>query len=863
MYQAVAARRSETSNRVRRILLGSVSVAVVSALAPQALAQDAASQPVSTIEELVVTAEKREQSLQDVPVAVSAYTSERRDVLGVNTVEDLARVTPSLSYTNNDRLSIRGFGRLTNAIGTDPSVALYSDGIFSNSMFDASTSPLFIERTEVLRGPQGTLYGRNAIGGALNVIAKRPSDIFKGEVRGMVGNYESWRTDAMVTGPIAEGLRFLIGGSLDRRNKGFIENVGPGEDVGKIKRWMFEAQLEADLGENVVARLRYSKFDWDDTFGVGNTFESVVSPIDTASFTGSGTSALYYNTAYGYTGTNPASLSDPYKVNYNFDSIGSLSDHHRLHFDLTWDLDTVTVKYLGGYQQYTYDTGSDSDLTPRTGTQNIAVDLDGAGPLPGFTATGVSTDARTFYQEKQSWFSNEINISSNSGGPLNWIVGAFQYYQEYDQPQGIRVVGDNAMFAPLTLQGTPSQANPSGAFLNVNGHLENKSYAAFGQIDWEFAENFTLTAGLRYTKDEKDGYDTARYVARLPTLALSFAQNGVPLAVGQSFAVDITTLQVCGGASLASCAANPATADLYVNPYGGGLRRDLSGDWDAFTGTVGVQWEPNRETNLYARYSRGYKSGGWLGSNGLTPNPYADPEYVDSYEIGLKRDFFGRLRVNSAFFYSDYKGFQTPLTVALGTITASQFLNLDAEVWGAELETQWNPIDNLELFANYAYLNTEVTDGCCFVDTNDPGALARGARPTGAALSNGSQPQTLVGNALPLSPENKLSVGANYTFQFDAGSLTAGVSYTYTDDKQVTIFRNPGYTAPSTEVVDARMLWRDAEDRYTVIGFVKNVFDEVGLDSSNLSSLSPVTGPRQTVKPIYPRTFGVELQYRF
>src|SRR5690606_7268542 len=199
----------------------------------------------------------------------------------------------------------------------------------------------------------------------------------------------------------------------------------------------------------------------------------------------------------------------------------------------------------------------------------------------------------------------------------------------------------------------------------------------------------------------------------------------------------------------------------------------------------------NRETNLYARYSRGYKSGGWLGSNGLTPNPYADPEYVDSYEIGLKRDFFGRLRVNSAFFYSDYKGFQTPLTVALGTITASQFLNLDAEVWGAELETQWNPIDNLELFANYAYLNTEVTDGCCFVDTNDPGSLARGARPTGAALPNGSQPQTLVGNALPLSPENKLSVGANYTFQFDAGSLTAGVSYTYTDDKQVTIFRNP------------------------------------------------------------------------
>src|SRR3990170_7163476 len=167
-------------------------------------AQDTQQTRGSVLEEIVVTAEKREQSLQDVPVAVSAYTSVRRDLLGVNTIEDVARITPSLSYTNNDRLSIRGFGRLTNAIGTDPSVALYSDGIFSNSMADSSTPSLFIERTEILRGPQGTLYGRNSIGGTLNVIAKRPSDELGGEARVSVGNYGSWRTDALVTGPVTE-----------------------------------------------------------------------------------------------------------------------------------------------------------------------------------------------------------------------------------------------------------------------------------------------------------------------------------------------------------------------------------------------------------------------------------------------------------------------------------------------------------------------------------------------------------------------------------------------------------------------------------------------------------------------------------
>ena len=125
--------------RLRSGLIMGASIAAICAISPQAFAQVSDDAPM--VEEIVVTAEKREQSLQSIPVAVSAYTSEKRDVLGVNTVEDLARVTPSLSYTNNDRMSIRGHGRLTNAIGTDPSVALYSDGIFSNSMADASTPP--------------------------------------------------------------------------------------------------------------------------------------------------------------------------------------------------------------------------------------------------------------------------------------------------------------------------------------------------------------------------------------------------------------------------------------------------------------------------------------------------------------------------------------------------------------------------------------------------------------------------------------------------------------------------------------------------------------------------------------------------
>jgi iron complex outermembrane recepter protein len=842
--------------RLRSLFVTGASLAALAAAASPAWAQDA-----FTIEELVVTAEKREQSLQDVPVAVTAYTSERRDVLGVATVEDLARVTPSIAYTNNDRLSIRGFGRLTNAIGTDPSVALYSDGIFSNSMADSSTPSLFIERTEILRGPQGTLYGRNSIGGALNIISKRPAYEFSGEVRATVGNYGTWQTDALVTGPVTDGLRFLVGASVQRREEGFIENIGPAGDTSAVKRWMFEAQVEADLGENIVARLRYTKFDWDDSYGVGNVHEAVTTPYDTASITGLGNAALYYNPTFGYAGVNPATR-DPYRIDTNQTAEGKLSDHHRLHFDLTWDLGWATLKYLGGIQSYVYNTNGDEDRSSRTGLFSIPA----ATPFGAYTATNVSPNQRFFYQEKQKWWSNEINLSSNSDGPLNWIVGLYQYRQEYSQPQGLRVLGDPAVQNPLSLAtGGPAPPNPNGNYLFVDGSLEVDSVAAFGQIDYEFAENWTLTAGLRWTKDEKSGTDFARYVSRTNTTTTLLQQFvGLPGAVAQGIALDFTTFVVCGGANLAACHANPLYANLRQVPTGG-LIRDLAAEYDAWTGTLGVQWQPDGDTNIYARYSRGYKSGGWLASNGLTPTPYADPEYVDNYELGFKKTWGGRFQLNTALFYADYQGFQAPLSIILNPTTGSTgttFLNLEARNWGLEIETQWAPIAGLQLFGSYAYINAEITEGCCYVDTNDPRALQPGARPTGPLVGT-SQPQTLVGNRLPMTPEHKLNLGANYTWDFTPGSLTLGATYTYTDDMQTTIFASPRHTAESNEIVDLRALWRDADRRYTIIGYVKNVFDEVAYQSSTVSSATGIGTFRRTNKLNFPRTYGIELQYRF
>ncbi|HKQ15992.1 MAG TPA: TonB-dependent receptor [Steroidobacteraceae bacterium] len=881
----------------QRTLLSCAISSVLGLAGAAALAQETKT---TVLEEVIVTAEKRAVSIQDVPVAVSAYTSETRTLLGVNTVEDLARFTPSVAYRNDDRLAIRGVGRLTNAVGTDPAVALYSDGIFSTSMADTSTPPLFIERTEILRGPQGTLYGRNSVGGAINVISKRPTDEFEGEVRLQGGNYSFYHADGLIRGPITNGLRYLLGAYKENRDDGFIKNEGPAKDGATSDRWMVEAQLEADLGEHAVARLRYSKFEWSDTYGVGNTLLSTISPFDTLSpYIG----GLYYNPDNGFTGTNPA-VNDPYTINTNRTVVGTLEDHNRIHLDFTWDLGGSTLKYFGGYQEYLYHTGSDSDGTSQTAPINIVVpagvagvastmtvDFDGAGPVtpftfnrPTYTARNVTTDLEGFYEESQRWWSNEINLSSNGEGALQWIVGLYQYNTTWDNPQYTIAHGDNAIANPV------GGAEPNPLFRNgsINGHLEGESYAGFGQIDWSFAPNWTLTLGARYTEDKKEGFDEAWYIGRIPSTAIGAAEasfegalRGALPSVGVPSNVDDATLRaLMNNPAFAPLVQGVAAAVLNVtqgialdvtrsatgcttcvdSPTDAGLRRDLKGDWSGTTGTVGLQWQPSSETNVYLRYARGYKAGGFIASANMAPGVYADPEYLNSYELGWKQQVGGRFQINSAVFFYDYTDFQAPLSVQLpgGTFFATQFVNLDAESKGVEVETVWSPIDPLRLFLNASYNDTEITRGCCFQDTTDPAGVAPGAK----VVDPASGAQTLVGNHLPNAPELKYTVGANYTFNWAPGSFTIGGTYSFTDDLQSNVFSNPIATADSNEIADFRMLWNDAKNRYSIIGFVKNAFDETGYIRSAGSSPTAV-GSRRTVGLIYPRTYGAEVQFRF
>ena len=824
---------STNTLRLRSLLAMGASAVALTALAQPALAQDASG---TELEELVITAEKREQSLQDVPVAVSAFTSERRDIAGITGIQDFVNFTPGMNYSGTDRVSLRGAGRNTFYIGNDPGVASYSDGFYSASSSELFKSPLFIERTEILRGPQGTLYGRNAIGGAINQISKLPDQEFGGEIRAAYGNYERTRIEGVVSLPVADNLRFKVGGSQDWQREGFIKNIGGANDGATIKRTYFEFQVEAEPTERLSVWARYNRSNWDDTMGVGDRLANLVTPYDTTLPFGP-IGQLVPNAQFGYATANPG-VTDPYVSNTNTNGYGQLRGNHVLATNVTYDLGFATLKYIGGFQQYNYQTGGDYDATSRT----AAISIPGMA-VPYFPTT--TTD----FDENKRYFSNEINLTSNSDGPLRWILGLYQYHEEYKQRIQLANPNQVQLATPLTLRGTPAAANPSRNFADGQANLESNAWAVFGQGTYEINEQFALTAGLRYTKDKKSGFETQRLVILSPAIASGAA------------AFDVST-------------------DIDGNPNNGVQNfRSLSDSWDAVTGTVNLDWTPDDDTLVYAKYSRGYKSGGFLLGT-LAPDPTADQEQVDAYEIGLKKTLGRRFQLNGAAFYNDFKDMQLNLSQlnAAGTAAANNFVNVDAEAYGVELEALWRPIANLDLSASYGYLHTEITKGCCFYDPADPGALDPNATPSGGfVMSNGTRLvfQTLEGSRIYQSPKHKFAGNANYTFNFDPGSLILSATYTWTDETTYQPFKSAANKVPAYDVTDFRVLWNDADDRYTLIGFVKNAFDERGYTSNGSTTPTaifdiPNPGPglvqtRTAITRglIQPRTYGVELQYRF
>jgi iron complex outermembrane receptor protein len=883
---------------------------------------------------VVVTAQKREETVQDIAIAVTAITSQLRDEIGLTTVQDYTNFAPGLTYsTSNDRLGMRGVTRTSNNFGIRSGISNYVDGVYFSSAIPASREPIFTERVEVVRGPQGTLYGRDSIGGALNVISKRPADELEGQFNVGAGNYESMKVEGTVAGPITDWLRYRVGGNRIAQNEGYFTNAAGGEtEGGRNDGYYLEGQLEGDIGDRFDWWVRAGSLQWDRLGAPGaRTGVGIQQPYDTRGIVFQSTADIGPNPFFGLSdpnrvqvgtqNTNPA-ITDRNAFNTDFTNVAHLSPTTEIAAEAVWHADNFDIKYLGGYVYYNYLLRQDQDGSP------IKRYTCGSTPLCGGVGRTIHTERVSDYNENRGWFSNEINFLSTWDGPFQLVAGLYQYQENYNQltfvsnvtnPGGpvINLLGQPQPILPTRTGYTSASGAPSGDSLVffTNNQALNNAYGAFAQGDYQLNDEWKFTAGVRWSQDDMKGREYARVINHyvISTLAgLPVPRVDVSSTLG---GVDPTT----GVAGRGVINANPASANaqerigIYRDALTGNVFRDLEASFNEVTGVLGVDWTPDDDTLIYGKYNRGYKPGG-LGCADvfcvMVATPFTDKEIVDAFELGFKRDWRDwNLITNAVLYYYDYQGYQVPNTIVPDDdadpltprpLPFTAYVNLpQVETTGFELETIWEPIDNLRLMFNYGYTNPEIGDTPALVHALDPAGLDPAAQPLGAVVPctpafpvttcAPRQGQNLNGNILPFSPKNKIALNGVYTWELPDGSdLDASISYFWQDIAFSSIFNRSYTKIPSWDQTDARLSWTSADGGITLIGFVRNAFDEIAYDSAGaglreganqnvaptLCNSTPATTQtfglqpgqscyttNETLRP--PRTYGVELQFHF
>ncbi|HMN54195.1 MAG TPA: TonB-dependent receptor, partial [Sphingopyxis sp.] len=670
--------------------------------------------------------------------------------------------------------------------------------------------------------------------------------------RGTVGNYGLYTLEGAVSGALTGGLRARLAGAFSDQNRGYFKNDAGGvSEGGRGKRRYLELQLEADLGPDVTA--------WVKLFsGRTNLNPRNLNRIGAYDFAPYPTGAITPGAAFGYlipgvVALDPSPLTPGATDIRHFSADTTQTERMRGNFgatgDIKWSLPGFDVRLLGGYQTYRIDNSYELDGTsvvsyafPLGPGGGICGFIPGCGPLTVFPSTQLNL------HNKKSFGSGELTLTSNTGGPLQWVAGVYYYQETLAQESHFNAPNQPQLRAPAN-----GPANPLGDFVYAASTLTTKSIAAFGQVDYRIADTLRLTGGLRYTHDRKSGDEFFRI--------LCFGCGGFsPDLYGSATpALDITASQI----SLAD--APGVASQVTIDPATGIARRGLANSWDAVTGTVAVEWQPTQDQLAFLRYSRGYKSGGF-NAGGISALPQTGAEHIDAFEAGYKQTLGKRLRFNLAGFYYDYQGLQVPLTVSQpGGAQLTQFFNLaSSKSYGVEVELAWQPANPLHLSFNYGFGQSRIDEGCCFVDGQDPLAVQPGAQPSGPA-ANGQQPQSVVGARLSDTPRHKVALNAMYSIAFEPGTFSLSGNYVWRSAAYSNIFNRAYNRMPSWDQVDLRAIWSGRDDRYRVIAYVKNLFDSKGYDSAlgNLLASSPTLAVAQSYSLTPPRTYGLQLEYRF
>ncbi|HEP8867276.1 TPA: TonB-dependent receptor [Pseudomonas aeruginosa] len=710
--------------------------------------ENQASGSTPTLGKVVVTAQKREETVQEVPSSISVLSGDKIRDNSLQSANEVTQFIPNASAGTTEghgrpRWWIRGLGTGDQGANTVSPVGIYVDDVYIANI-SATGFPLFDqERIEVLRGPQGTLWGKNTTAGAINFISRKPTFDPSGYLKAGVGDYadrvlEGAVSDALVDDRLAARLSFR-----HQARDGYNDNLADGNDSGALEDDAARLQFLARINDDLEANLNLHARSYHDTGG-------------------------YSTVSYGLRpdGTNQFGYSiDPEKgkVNYNakyevdIDQIGSS-------LNLTWQLGNLALTSITAFEHFTRDGFSDSDNTPLELQRGYS------------------------YADSKQW-SQEFRLASPREDRLNWVLG-FHYFKEDLESESAN--------AALTNPYIPR------AYNNISYDQGTESYALFGSSTYNFTDDFAVTAGLRWTRERKD--------------------------------IDLTRLQNQGQANFAGddwWKIGSVTSPLVVNAV-----QDDSNTWSDYTYDLTPEYRLSDNARVYFRYAYGFRSGGYnTGAVSQATVATVDPEYLTSYELGFKSEWFdGRLNANAALFYYDYEDIQLNIVTAVNNQTVSRLANgAEGEAYGAEFELEAIPVENLHVNFALGLLHTEFTDYT-------------------------SGPNDYSGNKFVRAPNVSAVIGADYRIPLDIGGAlilgtdwnTRSRQYFFSNDQSQNM-RSGGYT-----LGNARVTYELPDETTRVTAYVSNLTDKEYRNHT-------LPGGFQTAAVMFgdPRTVGVSVTTDF
>lgn len=757
-----------------KLCIAVASTLFIAGVQTKVFAEEANAEQTNEIEKIVVTSQKREENLSEVPVAVSVLRSDQIDSTFSAGFEGLQNLVPSVSFrkgttTRNSAVTVRGIGTISFSVAAEPSVSTVVDGVVLGRSGQAFTDLYDLERIEVLRGPQGTLFGKNASAGVVNITTKRPTGETEGMVETTVMQDNEYRVKAKVQGALSDS----VNASLVAVKSGFdgnLYNVYNNEKVNGYDKHGFRAMVDYEINDNTQALFIYEHMEADDDCCAD--IEGLPSGRNPASEAAPNSDGIV---------DGKADLDlDQRRVDHDFES-RTKDEQTSYSVQIDTEIEGYGLTSITAYREWDNTEWREGDFTS----------IGGSSTDPVFGVPFLLHDVGP-----QSWdqFSQEVRLSSPVGEALEWQVGGFYWYQSSERnftrdascqnnngqlnteignyisdEYGIENPTDEQIADFINDEGITCGSND---IVSATAYMRTKfeNWAVFGDGRYHINDDLRILFGARYTDDEVS-FDHNRYSND------EYGRRGVG-----------------------------------VRPESENTNFDGSTSNTNTSVKLGAQYDIADMGMVYGTYSQGYKGPGFnvfynMAEKDTLP---IDEETSDSYEVGYKYAQ-GNLMINAAIFHTEIEGFQANNFDNSTGVTITRLTNAgDVTTEGFEIDFMWQATDNLTFTGGYANVEAEIDEFFC---------------PDGQACTDRS------GLDVPFSPDTKYFLTTDYVLEMESMDVYFNASYVYTDDQVSALPNNQGEFAPAVflpdySIVNASIAFSFQDDQYRLSLIGKNLTDE-------------------------------------